>query len=234
MSTLLDSSSSVTVVDGCSLRRADSRRTVSASAHVDHVPVCCRDGGSCGLRSGQQGDDGDGLVAAGAVSDGRRRERCRVRRRRRHRFAFSVVRGFVTFAASAPARLGFATGCAVGVPSPRMGLIWNDVQQGALQESSQHVRSPLCGGCRCGTGASEAGRTVRRYDHGHGSAVEEPVEHRRGNGRVAGSSGPVGNTEVGREDRARLQIPLVDSPGRGLRRRRPAAPSSQVRRPGAE
>lgn len=41
-------------------------------------------------------------------------------------------------------------------------------------------------------------------DADHGGAVKEPVEHRSGNGRVAESAGPVGNTDIGREDRARL------------------------------
>lgn len=56
-------------------------------------------------------------------------------------------------------------------------------------------------------GAEPVGRSVEADD---GGAVKEPVEHRGGNGRVAEGACPVGNTDVGCEDRARLQIPLVD------------------------
>src|ERR671922_2145762 len=56
-------------------------------------------------------------------------------------------------------------------------------------------------------GAQPVGGSV---DADHGGAVQEPVEHGGGDGGVAERAGPVGDADVGRQDRAGLEVSLVD------------------------
>lgn len=56
-------------------------------------------------------------------------------------------------------------------------------------------------------GAQPVGRPVDADDH---RAVQQPVEHGGGDGGVPERRCPVGDADVGGQDRARLQVALVD------------------------
>lgn len=56
-------------------------------------------------------------------------------------------------------------------------------------------------------GAQPVGGPV---DADHGGAVQQPVQHGRGDGGVAEGSSPVGDADVGGQDRRGLQVALVD------------------------
>src|SRR5215469_10539616 len=56
-------------------------------------------------------------------------------------------------------------------------------------------------------GAEPVGRSVDSYD---GGPVQQPVEQRGGDGGVAEGAGPVGDADIGGQDRAGFEVPLVD------------------------
>jgi hypothetical protein len=50
----------------------------------------------------------------------------------------------------------------------------------------------------------------RPVDADHSSAVQEPIEHGRGDGGVTERAGPIRDADIGAQNRRRLQISLVD------------------------
>src|SRR5215470_15065 len=59
----------------------------------------------------------------------------------------------------------------------------------------------------CLVGAQPVGGAV---DAGDGGTVQQPVEHGGGDGGVAEGGGPVGDADIGGQDGAGFQVPVVD------------------------